>query len=144
MSVLLRCAVTSLTMTTVFGCGPSPITTARLERAIAPTFANLVHAQLSRIGLTPIAASDIRVTASCYRAGGGNTGAGDWVCTLVWSGPNGATLHDLYDVSVGTDGCYAASVDAAEAQLGGPVIRTPDGREVRNLLYAFEGCFDTT
>jgi ABC-2 family transporter len=27
---------------------------------------------------------------------------------------------------------------------GGPTLRTIDGRSVRNLLYAFEGCSDTT
>jgi hypothetical protein len=128
----------------LLGCGPSPIRGVRLERAIAPTFANLVHLQLSRLGLPPVAVSDLKVTASCYRVGGGTIGAGDWVCAVIWSGPHAATLHDKYDVSVTPDGCYTATVDAAEAQLGGPTIRTPDGRDVRNLLYAFEGCFDTT
>jgi hypothetical protein len=45
---------------------------------------------------------------------------------------------------VGTDGCYTAVVEAAEAQLGGPTIKASDGRIVRNVLYGFEGCFDTT
>jgi hypothetical protein len=27
--------------------------------------------------------------------------------------------------------------------LGGPVLKASDGRPVRNLLYAFDGCFDT-
>ncbi len=40
--------------------------------------------------------------------------------------------------------CYTAIVDAAEAQLGGPIVTTTDGRVVRNLLHAFDGCFDTT
>ena len=44
--------------------------------------------------------------------------------------------------SVNTDGCYSATVSGES--LGGPTLRTPDGRSVRNLLYAFEGCFDTT
>jgi hypothetical protein len=88
--------------------------------------------------------SDITVTASCYRSNGGAIGAGEWVCTLIWHGPNQATLHDTYDLSVGTDGCYTAVVDAAESQLGGPTIKTADGTSVRNLLYSFEGCFDTT
>jgi hypothetical protein len=61
----------------------------------------------------------------------------------VWYGPNRASLRDTYDLSVGTDGCYTATVDGSEA-LGGPTITLPDGRNVRNLLYTFEGCFDTT
>ncbi len=126
------------------GCGASPITSRRVERALGPTFANLVHAQLARMGLPPVAASDIKVTAACYRIDGRRSGPGDWACTLVWSGPNGATLHDKYDVSVSSDGCYTATADAAEAQLGGPIVTTTDGRAVRNLLHAFDACFDTT
>ena len=129
----------------LFGCGPSPITSARIEGAIAPTFANLVHVQLLRMGLPSVAASDIKVTASCHKlvAGSPAAGSGDWVCTLTWYGPNCWVLRDTYDLSVATDGCYAATVDGAEAQLGGPTLKTPDGRDVRNLLYTFEGCFDT-
>jgi hypothetical protein len=126
------------------GCGPSPITGDRIERAIAPTFANLVHVQLSRLALAAVDVRDIKVIASCYRAGGGKIGAGDWTCTLIWSGPNRVTLHDRFEVAVTTDGCYTATVDKSESQLGGPTIITPDGREVRNVLYTFEGCFNTT
>jgi hypothetical protein len=125
-------------------CGASPITSSRVEAAIGHTFANLVHAQLARTGLSTVPAPDITVTASCYRSNGSTIGAGEWVCTLIWHGPNQATLHDTYDLSVGTDGCYTAVVDAAESQLGGPTIKTADGTSVRNLLYSFEGCFDTT
>ena len=130
----------------VCGCGPSPITGVRIEASIARTFANLVHAQLSRVGLSPLAGSDINVVATCRRtvAAGGAAGAGDWVCTLAWYGPNRKILRDTYDLFVGTDGCYTATADGAEAQLGGPTIAASDGSNVRNLLYAFEGCFDTT
>lgn len=141
-----RAAAVAVTVmaASVGGCGASPIISRRLERALAPTFANLVHAQVARLGLAPVAASDIKVTAACFRLDGRRSGAGDWACTVIWSGPNGATLHDKYDVAVGSDGCYTATVDAAEAQLGGPSVTTTDGRAVRNLLHAFDGCFDTT
>jgi len=127
------------------GCGGSPITGGRIERAVAPTFANLVHAQLSRMGLTAVPAADLRVAASCYRVAGGSAGAGEWVCTVVWAGPRGALLRDTYDLTVGANGCYTATLAAsAEATLGGPTVAATDGRQVRNLLYAFDGCFDTT
>lgn len=135
--------ITALTLASV-SCGSSPITSARVEAAIGHTFANLVHAQLARTGLSPLPVSDITVAASCYRSNGSTVGAGEWVCTLVWHGPNQATLRDTYDLSVGTDGCYTAVVDAAESQLGGPTIKMTDGTTVRNLLYSFDGCFDTT
>jgi hypothetical protein len=137
-------ALTAMLGLTSGSCGSSPITSSRIEAAIAPTFANLVHAQLARTGLSPVPASDLTVTASCYRSNGGTIGAGEWVCTLIWHGPNQTSLHDTYDLAVGTDGCYTAVVDAAESQLGGPTVKTANGTAVRNLLYSFEGCFDTT
>jgi hypothetical protein len=88
--------------------------------------------------------SDISVKGNCHRATGVDPGAGEWICTLVWSGPNGTPLRDTYDLSVGTDGCYAAAVDPTESQLGGPALTGADGKTERNLLYKFDGCFDTT
>ncbi len=143
--VSLHTALTAAAAVAVLSCGRTPITSARIEGAIAPTFANLVHVQLSRVGLPSVAASDIKVTANCHKlvAGSGATGAGEWVCTLAWYGPKSTTLVDRYDLLVATDGCYTATVDGAEAHLGGPTLATMDGREVRNVLYTFEGCFDT-
>jgi hypothetical protein len=43
---------------------------------------------------------------------------------------------------VTTDGCYTATVEGES--LGGPTVKRSDGRDVKNLLYVFEGCFDTT
>jgi hypothetical protein len=139
-------AVGAIALIAAFGCAPSPITSKRIEASVAPTFANLVHIQLSRVGLSPVAASDIKVTATCRKlvSGGGASGSGDWVCTLVWFGPNRQSLLDTYDLSVGTNGCYTATLESAEANLGGPTIIAADGTSVRNLLYVFEGCFDTT
>jgi hypothetical protein len=94
------------------------------------------------MGLTPMSASDFDVTASCRKLSGGTLGAGEWFCTLVWKGPERQTLRDGYDLFVATDGCYMALV--AGESLGGPTLKAKDGREVRNLLYAFDGCFDTT
>jgi hypothetical protein len=126
----------------VFGCGQSPITPARIETAIESTFANLIHVQISWLGLPPTAASDFVVTASCRKLLAGNAGAGDWECRLVWQSPDRRIVHDTYDLVVATDGCYTAT--AAGENLIGPTLKSRDGRDVRNLLYVFEGCFDTT
>ena len=127
----------------VLACAGSPITTKRIEGAIAPTFANLVTAQVSSLRLPPVTASELHVIANCRRPmAGANTGAGEWVCALDWHGPNRQTFRDAYDLVVNTDGCYTATV--ATESLGGPTLKTSDGREVRNLLYTIEGCFDTT
>jgi ABC-2 type transport system permease protein len=140
----LRLGLAGALMIASWGCESSPITSPRIEKSIASTFANLVHAQISRVGLSPLAASEISVKANCHRATGGGAGAGDWACTLVWSGPNGTLLQDTYDLFVATDGCYTAAVDPRESQLGGATLTTADGKTQRNLLYKFDGCFDTT
>jgi hypothetical protein len=124
-------------------CGGSGVTESRVERAVGRTFANLVPLQLARLDLTPTGGAALRVTASCFRPAGGSTGAGAWVCTLIWAGDNGVRLRDTYDVAIAPNGCYTASVDPIEGQVGGSITRTQRGQDVRNLLYTFEGCFDT-
>lgn len=133
----------AIAMIAVCGCGPSGITPTRIESALQTTFANLVELQVSRMGLPSMPAPDFAVTAICRKqAAASNAGAGEWLCTLVWQGPDRRTLRDAYDLVVTPDGCYTASV--AGESLGGPTLKTSDGRAVKNLLYAFEGCFDTT
>ena len=39
----LRSAFAAVTAAAVLGCGRSPITSARIEGALGPTFANLFH-----------------------------------------------------------------------------------------------------
>jgi hypothetical protein len=123
------------------GCGRSPITAERIERAIEPTFANLVEVQVSWLKLPPKRGSDLDVTASCRRlAAGSDTGAGDWVCHLRWLSPDRQPLKDTFDLVVTTDGCYTANAEGE--LLGRLTLRGSDGHDVRNLLHTFEGCFD--
>jgi hypothetical protein len=86
--------------------------------------------------------SEVGALAQCRTASGGRAGSGEWVCTVIWRGPDGQSFRDTYDLFIGTDGCYMASV--ANESLGGPTLRSASGTDVRNLLYAFESCFDTT
>lgn len=128
---------------TVGGCSSSsPITAARIEKAIASTFANLVETQVSWVGLPRMTASEVAASARCLKLPTGGMGAGEWVCTVIWMGPQGQSVRDAYDLFVATDGCYMASL--AGESLGGPILQTKEGKNVRNLLYAFDGCFDST
>jgi hypothetical protein len=143
MGVWFHGALTAMTAAVVIGCGHSPITATRIEAALETTFANLVVLQVSRLGLRPMTAPDFAVTAICRRQVAPNdVGSGEWACTLVWQGADRRTLRDTYDLLVSTDGCYTATI--AGESLGGPMLKALDGRAVKNLLYAFEGCFDTT
>ena len=140
---MFRLSPTVLVMVALYGCGRSPITAKRIEPAIETMFANLVELQIERMRLPPMGAPDFAVTAICRKQmAGSEAGAGEWTCTLVWQGPDRKTLRDTYELFVNTDGCYSATVSGES--LGGPTLTTTDGRSVRNLLYAFEGCFDTT
>jgi hypothetical protein len=124
-------------------CGSSPITSSRIETAIARTFANLVHLQIARLGLPYIAPADFGAKAACRRiTAGSSSGSGDWVCTINWQAPDRRRLRDTFDLLVGTDGCYTATVEGGT--LGGPTLKASDGTDVRNLLFAFDGCFDTS
>ena len=98
-----------------------------------------MHTQVSWLGLAPVAAASFEVSATCRKAAG-SRGSGEWTCTLRWITPERQPLRDVYDLFVTPDGCYAATVEGES--LGAPTITAPDGRRVRNLLYAFEGCFD--
>ena len=89
-----------------------------------------------------MSAAEVGAKAACHRLSGPGPGSGEWVCTLIWVGPKGQAVRDVYDLFVATDGCYAASI--AGENFGGPILKTRDGRDMRNLLYAFDGCFDTT
>jgi hypothetical protein len=136
-------ALAAVALVAVSTCGHSPITSSRIEAAIETTFANLAALQVARLALPFMTAPDFAVTAICRKQlAGGQTGSGDWTCTLVWQGPDRRTLRDTYDLFVTTDGCYTATV--AGESLGGPTLTDADGRDVKNLLYVFEGCFDTT
>ena len=71
-------------------------------------------------------APDFAFTAICRKQPtAGDAGAGEWVCTLVWQGPDRRRLRNTYDLMVGTDGCFAASVSGES--LGGPTLQS-DGR----------------
>src|SRR5262249_7979897 len=86
-------AVGLLAVTGALGCSASPIPAARIETSIARTFANLVHVQVSWLGLSPMAASELAVNASCRKPAGGDTrGSGEWTCTLAWKGPDQQAL----------------------------------------------------
>jgi hypothetical protein len=142
-TLIVRAVVAISAALAVCGCSSySPITPARLEKAVASTFGNLVETQVSWVGLPSMTATEVAASAHCLKLPNGGQGSGEWVCTVIWMGPQGQSVRDAYDLFVATDGCYMASLSGES--LGGPVLTRQDGTNVRNLLYAFDGCFDTT
>ena len=123
------------------------VTQRRVEDAFARTFANLVAVQVARMGAAPVEPVSLHAFAQCKKVGAmprETRGPGDWACDVGWYVPGQrAPVHDTYDLSVTADGCYAATADA-EAHIGGPTVTSHGGATLRNLLYAFDGCFDVT
>jgi hypothetical protein len=131
----------------VCGCRATGITATRLERALAPTFANLIETQESMLGRPALDVPSLRASASCHRTGPGlaTRGAGDWQCTVAWFAPGRrGPWFDSYELSVTTDGCFTATADGEEGHLGGPRLTLRAGTTATNLLYAFDVCFDPT
>lgn len=125
------------------GCGDSPISAAHIEQALSTTFANRVHLQVRAMGLPEKPAADFGVKARCRKLmGDRQSGSGEWACTVDWTGPEGQARRDQFDLFVATDGCFSANAEAAT--LGGHVVTRADGIDVRNLLYSFDACFETT
>lgn len=129
----------------VTACTRDAGTAARLEDALARTFANLVHTQQSLFGTASIEASALRAAASCHLASDGAALGGGWLCTVTWFVPgHHEPIRDLYEVSLTPDGCYTATADGAEAHVGGPTAKSRGGDRIVNILYTFDGCFDPT
>jgi hypothetical protein len=132
------------------GCGPRGVTAPRLEAALAVTFANLIDAQETVLRLPPVDVPALKASATCHKVGLAErdregTGAGSYVCTISWYAPaRRAPLHETYDVSVTTDACFTATNEGAEGHVGGPTLTTKQGEVMRNLLHAFDGCFEAS
>jgi hypothetical protein len=140
-------ALAALAAVLLCGCGSNGVTATRIEYAVAPTFANLIQSQEAILGMPPLDASTLRASAACHRVGPGDepSGGGDWSCTIEWFPPgHRGPWHDIYELSVTTDGCYTAIADGEGGHVGGPRLTTRAGITFTNMLYAFDGCFDPT
>ena len=63
----MRSRVAAAAIVLMSGCSGSPITAARIERAIAPTFANLLHLQVPSMGLPAMRPAEFATAASCRK-----------------------------------------------------------------------------
>ena len=126
-------------------CGSQGVTSANLSASLGPTFRNMyVLQQRLKGNPSPYTTAD-NAFAHCTRDGKSttdSTGAGSgWTCLVHWPAPDGHTETLAYEVSVKPDGCYTAQ--GPSGLVGQQTLRTPDGRDVTNPLYEFDGCFST-
>src|SRR5512138_3143893 len=91
--------------------GHPEITRAGLEKALAPTFANLYVRQAGLLGITGITTGTVGATTSCDKGGPkvADTGAGpNWICMMSWTDNHGKHQDGKFEVTVKTDATYVA------------------------------------
>jgi ABC-2 type transport system permease protein len=126
--------------------GPSAITKARLESAVARAFNDLTVLQQRELGRTVPAGTKLNLTTRCGRRSGKSEGPGDdWSCTMtVVSASAGYNPFELtpvtYDVSVKSNGCYKA--ESPPSFVGRETMVDARGHTVINPLFTIYGCFD--
>ena len=125
--------------------GQPEITKAGLERALAPTFANLYVQQSHLLGIPGITTATIGATTVCDKGGPkiADTGAGpNWICMMSWTDNHGQHQDGKFEVTVKTDATYVAG--GPSKIVGLATITDTHGHDVTNPVFEFDGLLDTT
>jgi ABC-2 type transport system permease protein len=144
----LAAAAIAVAALSLSGCGSSTgITPGPLQASISRAFASLYVLQQADQGNPRPRAASLHSRASCQKGTQADVqeGSGNWLCAITYlvAGP-GYPVVARYNVSVQTDGCYAADGDGPASVNGSPTITGRHSRQVVNPLWLIDGCFDTT
>ena len=126
------------------GRGGEDITRARLERAIAPTFANLYVRRAAILGESGVAPASIGAKAACDRGGPTvpDQGPGaDWICTISFTDDQGQHQDGKFEVQANADATYVAG--GPTKLIGTATLTDTHGSVVANPVFAFDGAFDS-
>jgi hypothetical protein len=125
------------------GRGGEDITRPRLERAIAPTFANLYVQRATLLGEPGVTVASIAAQAACDRGGPKvrDVGPGpDWICMITFTDDQGQRQQGKFEVQARADATYVAG---GPSKLVGPATITDvHGNDVPNPAFEFDGAFD--
>jgi len=125
------------------GCGSTDVTKARLENAVAPTFANLYVQQAEILGHTGVTVATAAASASCDRGGPNVADKGpgaDWICIIHFTDDTHIAQDGKFEVQVKSNSCYTAG--GPSKLVGLATITNTYGRDVPNPVFEFDGCFD--
>jgi hypothetical protein len=135
-------AITAAGALTAFG---SPgVTKTRLEKAIAPTFANLYVQRATILGEPGITTASIAASAKCDRGGPkvADVGPGaDWICMITFTDDHGKQQTGKFEVQAKADSTYVAG---GPSKLIGLAMLTDKqtGKDVPNPVFEFDGAFN--
>ena len=125
--------------------GHPEITKAGLEKALAPTFANLYVQQAGILGIPGVTTATIGATTSCDKGGPkvADTGAGpNWICLMSFTDNQGRHQDGAkFEVTVHTDATYVAG--GPSKIVGLATITDTHGHDVPNPVFDFDGVITT-
>ena len=145
-SLIALVTVVVLATAVIASGGESSVTRARLERSLPVTFANLYVEQARILGREGLSPESLGAKAMCDKHGPdvADVGpGGDWVCIMGWTDPEAPLPPEGYgkfELNVHSNGCY--TVSGPSKIIGFLTITDPDGAEVTNPVFEFDGCFD--
>ncbi|GAA4261517.1 hypothetical protein [Dactylosporangium darangshiense] len=126
------------------GRGGADITKPRLERAIAPTFANLYVQRAAILGESGVTVASIGASAMCDRGGPKvpDVGPGpDWICMITFTDDHGQRQEGKFEVQAHADATYVAG--GPSKLVGLATIADTNGNDVTNPVFEFDGAFDS-
>jgi hypothetical protein len=136
-------AALALTVAILSAFGGNDVTRVRLEKSIAPTFANLYVQQATLLGHPGVTVASTAATASCDKGGPkvADVGPGaNWVCTLTFNDQTHVKQTGNFELNVHANSCYTAA--GPSKLIGLAVITDQRGNDATNPVFEFDGCFN--
>jgi hypothetical protein len=140
---LVAVTVSVASIMVLAACGTTDVTKGRLEKSVAPTFANLYVHQANILGHAGVTVASTAATATCDRGGPkvADKGPGaDWICMIHFTDDTRAAQDGKFELQVNANSCYAAG--GPSKLIGLTTITDTNGRDVPNPVFEFDACFD--
>jgi hypothetical protein len=123
--------------------GSPDVTKARVETALAPTFANLYVQQAHILGIPGITVTGIDASATCDRGGPkvADVGSGaDWICKITFHDDHNKVQTGKFELQIKADSTYVAG--GPSKLIGQATITDTSGKDVPNPVFEFDGALD--
>jgi hypothetical protein len=123
--------------------GSPDVTKSRLERSLAPTFANLYVQQAGILGISGVNVTGVAAKADCDKGGPKvpDVGSGSgWVCQVSFVDNTGHAQQGKFELQVRPDSTYVAG--GPSKLIGLATITNKNGVDVTNPVFEFDGALD--
>lgn len=143
LTAVATAAVAAAAIAALTGVGGPDITKARLEHAIAPTFANLYVQRAAILGQPGVTVASIAASADCDRGGPKvpDVGPGaDWICMINFRDEQRQQQSGKFEVHAKADATYVAG--GPSKLVGLATLTDKAGHDVPNPVFEFDGAFD--